>query len=106
MSTENATLDHPKTDLDIADLQERFHAFVKMKPGPERQRAILAWLEGSNEPGACNKIPVNGRMQLTTRDPDLASLLKRGIIVAQQIGGKAGKYAKFGPKGQTFLALA
>lgn len=95
-----------ETPLDIKDLQERFHAFVKMKPGPARRQAILDWLAGSNEPGASNKIPVNGRMQLSVRDPDLAMLLRNKVIETQQIGGKHLKHAKFGAKGQTFLALA
>lgn len=92
-------------ELDIKDLHNRFHAFVKMKPGPERRQAILDWLAGSDQPNASNKIPVNGKMQLSTRDPDLAYLLEKKIIEAQHIGGKIAKRAKFGQKGQTFLAL-
>lgn len=92
------------TGKTIDELQDSFHALVKMKPGTERQKAILDWLAGSEKPGATNKIPVNGRMQLSVRDPDLAHLLKKGLLKREHYGGRGSKYARFGLKDQVFVS--
>lgn len=68
-----------------------------MAPGVRRRAALLAWFQMGAK--AVQELPVNNKWQFRSQDPDLAYMLKRGLL--RQTRNSAGK----GRKSQSYLVL-
>ncbi len=93
-----------------ADLKPRlrYAEISTMQPGAARRAALLAWLHEGRAAGAPNLVFVNRKYQLSTRDPDLRMLLKKGILVQRRrnAGATGHPLAKRSGSFQTYLVLA
>lgn len=75
----------------------------RARVGSLRRRALVAIFE--RFPKA--KLPVNNKYQAKSADPDLALLMKRGVLVQVRAGGtRQHPMNKLSNKRQTYLVLA
>jgi hypothetical protein len=75
----------------------------RTRAGSIRRRALLAIFEHY----PLSKLPVNNKWQAKSADPDLAVLLKRGVLVQVRSGGcRRHPLNKTSSKRQTYLMLA
>ena len=75
----------------------------RTRAGSIRRRALLAIFERY----PLSKLPVNNKWQAKSADPDLAVLLKRGVLVQVRSGGsRRHPMNKTSSKRQTYLMLA
>lgn len=71
--------------------------------GSLRRRALVAIFERF----PLSRLPVNNKYQATSADPDLALLMKRGVLVqVRPGGGRRHPLNKSSGKRQTYLVLA
>lgn len=73
-----------------------------MRYGVARRKALQAWLATPTEKGEQRVINVNNRWQANLKDPDLAYMLKKGVLVRL----REKPWARLGGKRQTYLTLA
>ena len=87
----------------LLNTAEHFGDVYRLRPGHLRRRALLAMFE--RYPDA--KLPVNNHYQANLIDPDLALLLKRGLLVrTREGGGRRHPMNRTSAKRQTYLKLA
>lgn len=81
-----------------------FWSLYKSEPGHVRRDALLAHFKAT--PGG--RLPVNCKWQASTRDKDLAYLMKKGILVQTRDGGGGSHHPmnKSSRKRQSYLILA
>jgi hypothetical protein len=75
----------------------------RARVGSLRRRALVAIFERFPQ----SKLPVNNKWQAKSADPDLALLMKRGVLVqVRHGGGRRHPMNKSSGKRQTYLVLA
>lgn len=80
----------------------RFWDVYRMAPGVHRRKALLALFETYST----SQLPVNGHYQANMIDPDLARLLKQGVLVRFRPGARQRVGNRKSSKRQTYLVLA
>ncbi len=79
-----------------------FWESYRRRPGMPRRRALLNLFQA--HPGAV--LPVNNKWQATSADPDLAYLMKRGVLrQIREGGGRRHAMNKSSRKRQSYLVL-
>ncbi len=79
-----------------------FWESYRRRPGMPRRRALLQLFQAN--PGTL--LPVNNKWQAASADPDLAYLMKRGVLrQIREGGGKRHAMNKSSRKRQTYLVL-
>lgn len=85
--------------INTASFWRVFH----MRPGSARRKALKAHFLAY--PGG--RLPVNNKWQASTKDADLAQLIKKGVLVqTRDGGGRRHPLNRSSAKRQTFLVLA
>lgn len=85
------------------NLNSAFWPHYRSQPGHLRREALLGLFK--QNPTA--QLPVNGKWQASSHDPDLAELLKRGVLEQFRDGGRARHHQnKTSRKRQSYLVLA
>jgi hypothetical protein len=87
----------------LLNTAKAFRSVYHMRPGGPRRQALLALFRQYPE----GQLPVNNHYQANTIDPDLAQLLKRGLLRQERGGGgRRHPMSKSSSKRQTYLVLA
>lgn len=97
-------VEHPRQAGAVYLTQDNgFRAIYAQPPGMKRRAALLALFHAYPS----FTLPVNNKWQANMADPDLAYLLKRGVLVRVRDGGSA-RHPKnrSSSKRQTYLMLA
>ena len=98
----------PLKDLTMTNVTDllntaSFWALYLSRPGAARRRALRAHF-ASNPNG---RLPVNNKWQASSHDPDLARLLKQGVLLQlRDGGGRQHPQNRRSFKRQTYLQLA
>jgi hypothetical protein len=80
----------------------RFWEAYRARPGAARRQALLALFQQYPD----GQLPVNNRYQANLADPDLAVLLKRGLLRRVRGGRRQHPLNRSSAKRQTYLVLA
>ena len=93
----------PILPLRVLNTAPGFWAAYEQRVGHLRRRALLALFQAH----PTVPLPVNNRYQASVRDPDLARLLKKGVLKAVRGGGaRRHPLNRTSAKRQTYLILA